>query len=156
MASPDADYDPRTALPTGPAPDVKTGPDDTYDPRTSLVTSAPPPAADKTTDTPPSTKGWISRSWASVEDAATHLASGIKRDLTPSWNIPGTAPADNVFDRPENRVQGVDATQPVNSELMWGVARGLKDVTDTGHRIFTDLTGGDMAALRKQQKDSED
>jgi hypothetical protein len=38
---------------------------------------------------------------------------------------------------------------------MAGVARGVKDVTDTGHRVVTDLTGGDKGAIRTQQQQAE-
>jgi hypothetical protein len=38
---------------------------------------------------------------------------------------------------------------------MAGIARGVKDVTDTGHRVVTDVTGGDAAALGTQQQQAE-
>ena len=93
--------------------------------------------APETTPAPAQDEGFLTKAWRTIHG----LPAQITRDLTPTFNIPGTAAPQSVF---------ADSHPMAEPHLTQGVLRGARDVIDTGAHW---LASGASALLPEQNID---
>jgi hypothetical protein len=112
--------------------------------------SAMEAALDTPTSTPPTDPAlpFLSRSWRTLYGAGADLVADLKRDLTPTFAMPGSAPSTPAPGLAANTPPGVSTD--IYSPGAAGVARGVKDVALSQPALWAlgqaeNVTGTDLA-----------